>query len=87
MSADVETLTQEFEAFKGQLKSYLLRMTANVQDVEDILQETYIKAYNKLDTFGGESFLKTWVFAVASNLTRDLLRARKRWPIFVKRLR
>jgi RNA polymerase sigma-70 factor, ECF subfamily len=74
-----DTLTKEFEAFKGQLKSYILRMTASVQDTEDILQDAFIKAYSNLDTFKGESTLKTWVFAIASNLTRDLLKSKKRW--------
>lgn len=73
-------LTKEFEGFKGQLKSYILRMTVSVEDTEDILQETYIKAHNKLNTFKEDSSLKTWVFAIASNLARDFLRAKKRWP-------
>ena len=70
----------EFEAFQGELKSFLLRMTASVQDTEDIVQDTYIKAHSKLDTFRGESSLKTWVFSIASNIARDLLKAKKRWP-------
>ena len=55
-------------------------MTASVQDTEDILQDTYLKASAKLDTFKGESSLKTWIFAIASNHARDFLRAKKRWP-------
>lgn len=70
----------EFESFQGELKSFILRMTASVQDAEDIVQETYIKAHAKLNTFRGESSLKTWVFRIASNLAKDLLRSRKRWP-------
>ncbi len=73
-------LLEQFESFRGQLKSYLLRMTTSVHDTEDLLQETYIKAQEKLTTFKGESSLKTWVFAIASNLARDLLRSKKRWP-------
>ena len=75
-----DKLTPEFETFQGELKSFILRMTASVQDAEDIVQETYIKAHAKLNTFRGESSLKTWVFSIASNLARDLLRAKKRWP-------
>jgi len=55
-------------------------MTASVEDTEDILQDTYIKAHSKLDTFKGESSLKTWVFAIASNLAKDHLKSKKRWP-------
>ena len=78
MTAD--KLALEFETFQGELKSFLLRMTASVQDSEDIVQETYIKAQANLDGFRGESSLKTWVFAIAANLARDLLRTKKRWP-------
>ncbi|MFK7805938.1 MAG: RNA polymerase sigma factor [Anaerolineae bacterium] len=75
-----EQLGDEFEGFRAQLKSFILRMTTSVEDSEDIVQEAFIKAYAKLDTFRGESSLKTWVFAIASNLARDYLRAKKRWP-------
>ncbi len=75
-----DTFVQEFESFQGQLKSFLLRMTVSTQDCEDILQETYIKAHKNINTFRGDSTLKTWVFVIASNLARDLLRAQKRWP-------
>jgi RNA polymerase sigma-70 factor (ECF subfamily) len=76
----MDQLTGEFETFQGELKSFLLRMTASVQDAEDLVQETYLKAESKIDSFRGESSLKTWVFSIASNLARDLLRSKKRWP-------
>ena len=78
MSGD--ELLIEFETFQGELKSFIFRMTASVQDAEDIIQDTYVKAHAKIETFRGESSLKTWVFSIASNLARDLLRAKKRWP-------
>jgi RNA polymerase sigma-70 factor, ECF subfamily len=74
-----EELTKEFEQSNGQLKSYILRITASVADAEDIVHDTYIKASEKLDTFKGRSSVKTWLFAIASNLAKDNLRARKRW--------
>ncbi len=75
-----DTLEQEFQRFRGQLRSYLLRMTASTEDTEDLLQDTYLRALEKIGTFKEESTLKTWVFAIASNLARDLLRSKKRWP-------
>jgi RNA polymerase sigma-70 factor, ECF subfamily len=74
-----DLFNQEFPTFVGQLKSYLLRITASVADAEDIVQETYLKALDKLHTFRGESSLKTWIFTIASNLAKDNLRAQKRW--------
>ena len=75
-----DQLITEFETFQGELKSFLLRMTASVQDAEDIVQDTYIKAQAKIHTFRGDSSLKSWIFSIASNLARDLLKSRKRWP-------
>jgi RNA polymerase sigma-70 factor, ECF subfamily len=75
----IELFNQEFESITGQLKSYLLRITANVADAEDILHDTYIKASGKLATFRGDSALKTWLFTIASNLAKDNWRTQKRW--------
>lgn len=44
-----EQYSEEFEAFRGQLKSYILRITASVADTEDIVQDTYLKAVEKPD--------------------------------------
>ncbi|HXS38148.1 MAG TPA: RNA polymerase sigma factor [Flavipsychrobacter sp.] len=74
-----EQLKNEFELSQGQLKSYILRITASVADAEDIVHDTFIKATEKLHTFRGQSSLKTWLFAIASNLAKDNLRAKKRW--------
>lgn len=76
----IEQFTDEFQDVKNPLKSYLLRITASIEDVEDIIQETYIKASTKLDSFRAESTIKTWIFTIASNLAKDNLRAKKRWP-------
>ena len=75
----IKQLTNEFELARPQLKSYILRITASVEDTEDIVQDTFIKASQKLDTFRSDSSVKTWIFTIASNLTKDNLRAKKRW--------
>jgi RNA polymerase sigma-70 factor (ECF subfamily) len=79
MLITVEAFNQEFENNIAQLKSFLLRITASVVDAEDIVQDTYLKALEKISTFRGDSSLKTWFFTIASNLAKDNLRAQKRW--------
>lgn len=76
---NINLLNQEFEKHNGQLRSFLLRITASATDAEDIAQDTYIKAAEKIESFRGESSMKTWLFAIASNLAKDNLRAQKRW--------
>jgi RNA polymerase sigma-70 factor (ECF subfamily) len=74
-------LSVEFETIRPQLKSYLQRLTAHKEDTEDLLQETYIKVSDNILSFQNRSSLKTWIFAVSTNLAKDFLRARTRWPV------
>jgi RNA polymerase sigma-70 factor, ECF subfamily len=74
-----EQFNREFENITGQLDSFILRITASTEDTEDIVHDTYLKALENLNTFRGDSSLKTWVFTIASNLAKDNLRAQKRW--------
>ncbi|NND08997.1 MAG: RNA polymerase sigma factor [Saprospiraceae bacterium] len=75
-----EVFQKAYEESVSQLRSYILRMTASVEDTEDLMQDTWIKASRNLSSFKGDSSIKTWIFAIASNLTIDNLRKKKRWP-------
>jgi RNA polymerase sigma-70 factor, ECF subfamily len=78
---DIKAFHQVFSTFQDQLKSFLYRLITDRNDVEDIVQETFVKAFDKIKTYKGKSSPKTWVFAIATNLARDLIRKRKRWPL------
>ena len=54
-----------------------LKMTGNPQDAEDVLQETFIKAYDYISTFEGRSKVSTWLYRIATNQALMLLRKRK----------
>ena len=69
----------QFEALRPQLLSYLYRLTANRPDAEDLAQDTFLRASRAYAGFSGRSSLKTWVFAIATNLVRDHHRAQRRW--------
>ncbi len=79
LSGDIKAFQELFTVFQDQLKSYLYRLLASRADAEDIVQDTFIKAYEKLSTFKGESSLKTWVFQIATNLAYNYLQRQKRW--------
>src|SRR5947209_5091002 len=53
------------------------RMTGNEQDAEDLVQETFLRAYKQLHRFDGRAAFGTWLFRIATNCSLDLLRARK----------
>ena len=54
-----------------------LKLTGNPQDAEDVLQETFIKAFNNLDKFEGRSKVSTWLYRIATNEALMMLRKRK----------
>ena len=54
-----------------------LKMLGNEQDAEDILQETFIKAFNNIESFEGRSKISTWLYRIAVNESLMLLRKRK----------
>jgi len=80
---DIKQFTSEFELMRPQLKSFIVRIAASIEDAEDIVQDTFIKASSKLYTFRGDSSLKTWIFTIASNLAKDNMRVQKRWTEYV----
>lgn len=69
----------EFISFKDKLSSFVFRLITNRQDTEDIVQDTYLKVFDKLDTFQQKSSFKTWVFAIALNIAKNHLNKQKRW--------
>tara|TARA_R110002033_G_C3888881_1_gene238635 strand:+ start:51 stop:875 length:825 start_codon:yes stop_codon:yes gene_type:complete len=69
----------EFLSFKDKLSSFIFRLVTNKQDTEDILQETFLKAFEKLNTFQKKSSFKTWVFTIALNTSKNHLKKQKRW--------
>ena len=54
------------------------RMMANEQDAEDVVQETFLRAYRHLNRWDGRSSFGTWIYRIAANYSLDLLRMRKR---------
>lgn len=72
------------EAYSGQIYRLGLKMLQNSQDAEDILQETFIKAYKALPQFESRSKLSTWLYRIATNEALMFLRRRKPEQISVE---
>ena len=53
------------------------RMCGNEQDAEDLVQETFLRAYRQLGGFNGHSAFGTWLYRICANCALDLLRSRK----------
>src|SRR5262249_15613912 len=54
------------------------RTTGNEEDAEDVVQETFLRAYRQLDRYEARSSFSTWLYRIASNYSLDLIRMRRR---------
>lgn len=84
LKGDINAFQALFSEFQASLKSYLYRLTASRNDAEDLLHDSFIKAFDKIAGFRGEASLKTWVFRIATNLAYTQLKQHQRWTTDVK---
>jgi RNA polymerase sigma-70 factor, ECF subfamily len=76
-SGDREAFARLVDGTSGPIYRMALQILGDSQDAEDVLQETYIKAYHALPGFEGRSSLTTWLYRIATNEALMLLRKRK----------
>lgn len=70
--------------YKKPLTLLISRMIRNNEDVRDIVQETFIRAYNNLRYYRKEYSFHSWLFKIASNLCIDYLRKRRLQTISIE---
>jgi RNA polymerase sigma-70 factor, ECF subfamily len=73
---DLGAFDEVYRAHSRKLYGLAVRMLGNPADAEDMLQEIFLAAHRKLDSFRGESALGTWLYRLAVNLCLDYLRSR-----------
>jgi RNA polymerase sigma-70 factor, ECF subfamily len=73
---DLGAFEEVYRAHSRRLYGVAVRMVGNPTDAEDMLQEIFLAAHRKLDSFRGESALGTWLYRLAVNLCLDHLRSR-----------
>ncbi|OEX99011.1 RNA polymerase subunit sigma [Corynebacterium sp. BCW_4722] len=73
--------TEEAMPLLDQLYGGALRMTRNPQDAEDLVQETYLKAYNAFDSFKPGTNLKAWLYRIMTNTYINSYRKKQRRPL------
>lgn len=66
-----------FEEFSSPIYNYVLRMVADRDRAADITQDTFIKAYRKLDTVTEATSTRSWLYRIATNTAIDDMRRRR----------
>ena len=76
-SGDRKEFARLVERYSGKIYNLALKILNDPQDAEDVLQETFLKAYRGLPSFEGRSKLSTWLFRIASNEALMIIRKRR----------
>ena len=80
LQGDVNAFEKLVTEYEKAVYAIAQRMTGNPEDAADMTQETFIKAYNSLGSFRGDSKFSVWLYRIANNVCLDFLRSRSRKP-------
>src|SRR5687768_16202294 len=76
-AGDQEAFAQLIEPYRKQLMVHCYRILGSFEDAEDMLQETLVRVWKRLDSFEGRSSLRAWLYKVATNASLDALDSRR----------
>lgn len=77
-AGDATAFDYLIERYSGDIYALLYRITENAEEASDLTQDTFIRVFRSIGSFRGDSELKTWLFSIAINESRNRFRWWKR---------
>ncbi len=78
LAGDRDAFRQLVERHSQAIFRLAFRMTRNEQDAEEVVQETFLRAYRNLEQFESRANFGTWLYRIGVNCSLDLVRSRRR---------
>jgi RNA polymerase sigma-70 factor, ECF subfamily len=76
-AGDQGAFEQLVEPYQRELRVHCYRILGSFEDAEDMLQETFVRVWKRLDSFEGRSSLRAWLYKIATNACLDALDSRR----------
>lgn len=77
IAGDQDEFQRLIDPHRRELLVHCYRMLGSVEDAEDVLQETWLRAWRRLETFAGRAPLRAWLYKIATNACLDAFAGRR----------